>query len=276
MKRVDRTSSVAVEVTAPDNAFMDGAAPTLAYFGADRQLLVLWDVDHTLIENGGVSKETYALAFELLTGRPARAPARTDGRTDLSIMEGLLAEHAYDPAAFPHERVRAKLTEAMHRNASRLAERGHMLPGVPDALAALAASGGVVQSVLTGNIMPNAAVKVRLLGSAATFLDLDVGAYGSDDIRRDKLVGVAQAKASAKYHHPFGPANTVLLGDTERDVAAGIEGGAWVIGIATGSLSQRELSAAGAHGTLPDLRDTSALLAKLASVTGLRPVTPDA
>ena len=34
-------------------------------------LLVLWDIDHTLIENHGVNKEIYALAFELLTGRPA-------------------------------------------------------------------------------------------------------------------------------------------------------------------------------------------------------------
>jgi len=31
-------------------------------------LLVLWDIDHTLTENHGVDKETYALAFELLTG----------------------------------------------------------------------------------------------------------------------------------------------------------------------------------------------------------------
>ena len=29
--------------------------------------LVLWDIDHTLIENHGVNKETYALAFKLLT-----------------------------------------------------------------------------------------------------------------------------------------------------------------------------------------------------------------
>jgi hypothetical protein len=38
----------------------------------DAKTLVLWDVDHTLIENSGVSKENYALAFEFLTGR---APA---------------------------------------------------------------------------------------------------------------------------------------------------------------------------------------------------------
>ena len=34
-------------------------------------ILLLWDIDHTLIENHGVNKETYALAFKLLTGREA-------------------------------------------------------------------------------------------------------------------------------------------------------------------------------------------------------------
>jgi phosphoglycolate phosphatase len=43
--------------------------------------LLLWDVDHTLIENGGVSKENYALAFEILTGRAPEAQPQTDGRT---------------------------------------------------------------------------------------------------------------------------------------------------------------------------------------------------
>ena len=52
--------------------------------------LVLWDVDHTLIENGGVSKETYALAFELLTGTSPTVRPTTDGRTDFQIMHELL------------------------------------------------------------------------------------------------------------------------------------------------------------------------------------------
>lgn len=36
------------------------------------ELIVLWDIDHTLIENAGVSKEIYAAAFAALAGR---APA---------------------------------------------------------------------------------------------------------------------------------------------------------------------------------------------------------
>jgi phosphoglycolate phosphatase len=46
------------------------------------ETLILWDVDHTLIENGGVSKATYALAFELLTGHAPSVRPSIDGRTD--------------------------------------------------------------------------------------------------------------------------------------------------------------------------------------------------
>jgi hypothetical protein len=56
-------------------------------------LLLLWDVDHTLIENHGVNKETYAAAFELITGKPPEHRARTAGRTEPEVMRDMLALH---------------------------------------------------------------------------------------------------------------------------------------------------------------------------------------
>jgi hypothetical protein len=56
---------------------------------APPELLVLWDVDHTLIENGGMSRATYILAYELLTGQRPTSPPVTDGRTDVAIMVSL-------------------------------------------------------------------------------------------------------------------------------------------------------------------------------------------
>ena len=53
---------------------------------------MLWEADHTLIDNGGVSRGNYALAFELLTGRPAIQTARADGPTDVVIMAHLRLE----------------------------------------------------------------------------------------------------------------------------------------------------------------------------------------
>ena len=48
-----------------------------------KQLLVLWDIDHTLIETRGVGRKLYELAFRTVTGRPvdlSRCAARSRRR----------------------------------------------------------------------------------------------------------------------------------------------------------------------------------------------------
>lgn len=220
--------------------------------------LVLWDIDHTLIENGGVSKEVYSTVFEMLTGRPVTEPVETDGRTDPSIMSDLLARHGSSLSY--NERVREALIDALNSKVDRLRERGHTLPGAAAALEALKREPHVVQTVLTGNIKPNAVVKLSVFG-LDRFLDLDVGGYGSDDSVRWRLVRIAQLRAEAKYpSRQFARSNTVVIGDTPRDVQTGLKGGARVIAVATGSSSTAELRAAGADVVLADLVDTGALL----------------
>ena len=56
---------------------------------AGKQVLLLWDVDHTLIENSGVSKAVYARVFEMMTGRAPQVQPGTDGRTDYEIVRNL-------------------------------------------------------------------------------------------------------------------------------------------------------------------------------------------
>ena len=60
---------------------------------AGLHLFVLWDVDGTLIDNGGVSKMAYARGFEALTGRTLSEPVITDGQTDPAIFRSLLTRH---------------------------------------------------------------------------------------------------------------------------------------------------------------------------------------
>ena len=220
--------------------------------------LLLWDVDHTLIENGGVSKETYAKAFELLTGHPPEHPAQTDGRTDPEIMRNMLVSHGLETTD-EHAELFKALEMAMAANVSRLRERGHALPGAREALAAIQELPDVVQSVLTGNIRPNAFAKLSAFGLHG-YIDFEVGGYGSDDRVRANLVGVARERAIAKYAASFDKTTTVLIGDTPRDVQAGRDGGACVIAVASGSDSVETLRAAGADIVLPDLRDTRAVV----------------
>jgi phosphoglycolate phosphatase-like HAD superfamily hydrolase len=230
-------------------------------------ILVLWDIDHTLIENHGVNKETYALAFKLLTGREAEHRARTDGRTEPEIMRDMLTMHGIALTANHVALMPEALESATLANAGALRERGYELPGARDVLAAFQASAGIIQSVLSGNIQANAVTKLAAFGLEG-FMDFEVGGYGSDDEVRANLVAVAQARAGAKYGQTFDKANTILVGDTPRDVRAGREGGARVVGVATGSDSVESLHAAGADVVLPDLRDTGVVAEAVTSLAG--------
>lgn len=227
-------------------------------------LLLLWDIDHTLTENNGVNKEIYALAFEMLTGRPPEHRARTDGRTEPEVMRDMLARHGLEAAPYL-ARVPGVLEAATLASVPRLRERGHELPGARSALTAFQAVPEVVQSVLSGNILPDAVAKLAAFGLDG-FMDFEAGGYGSDDEHRPALVAVAQKRAAARYGAAFTAANTVLVGDTPRDVRAGREGGARVVAVATGSDDASALRAEGADIVLPDLRDTDAVVAAVTSL----------
>lgn len=228
-----------------------------------RQTLILWDVDHTLIENGGVSKETYARAFELLTGRAPDVRPVTDGRTDFGIMRELLEANGVEAVGYTAiGQFEGVLMEAMEWKAPELPVRGCVLPGVVEVLETLAGVPAVVQSVLTGNIAPNARAKVAAFG-LEKWVDLDVGGYGSDDVVRSRLVDAARRKVAAKYAQDFDEGSTILIGDTPLDVRAAHDGGARVLAVATGVHGVDELADAGADAVLADLSDLDAVLATL-------------
>jgi phosphoglycolate phosphatase-like HAD superfamily hydrolase len=136
---------------------------------------------------------------------------------------------------------------------------------VVDVLSALADEPNVLQSVLTGNVMENARLKVSAFGLEKWF-DLDIGGYGTDDEVRSKLIDASRRKVVAKYGRTFDRESTILIGDTPLDVKAAHDGGAKVIAVASGVHGVDELAACGPDATLPDLVDTQAFLATLAAV----------
>ena len=233
-----------------------------------KRVLLLWDVDHTLIENSGVSKATYALAFEKLTGQVPTVQPSTDGRTDTEIMRNLFSANEMELKPYQEQRLFHALIKAGQELTDDLLLNGYILPGVVQALRRLSEQSGVVQSVMTGNIKPNADNKLKLLGDWAALLDTEVGGYGSDNIVRSRLVRVAQEKAGRKYGTTFDRSSTVLVGDTERDVWAARDGGAKIVGVATGTTSEDDLRNAGADVVLPDLTNVEAFLNALAELTG--------
>jgi phosphoglycolate phosphatase-like HAD superfamily hydrolase len=223
-------------------------------------VIILWDIDHTLVENSGVSKDIYRAAFTRLVGRPPEAPVVTEGRTDRLIMRDVFADHGLAQPTWPEIEHALETSGREHR--AILARRGYLLPGAREALAAVRREGWV-SSVLTGNIRANAQVKLGTFGLDA-LLDMLVGAYGADADERSALVPVARDR----IHRVRGldPATPiVLVGDTPQDVLAAHHSGATVIAVATGQHTVEQLRTAGASTVLPDLSDTDALLGLLES-----------
>ncbi|MEC3995323.1 haloacid dehalogenase-like hydrolase [Actinacidiphila sp. DG2A-62] len=225
-------------------------------------LIVLWDIDHTLIDNAGVSKEIYAAAFETVTGRRPTEGAITEGRTDRLIMRDMFRRNGADEPEWAA--VEAALATAGQERLEVLRERGTALPGVRSVLKEASMRAGWVSSVLTGNITANAHVKLSAFALDA-LLDLPVGAYGADADERPHLVDIARRRIHRDRGLPLGTP-VVLVGDTPRDVEAALISGAHIIAVATGVDSPSALAAAGAPTVLPDLADTVRVLRLLEDI----------
>jgi phosphoglycolate phosphatase len=228
--------------------------------------LVLWDVDGTLIFSKGIGAEVFDRAFEQVLGLAPNARiterVRLSGKTDPQIaLEYLELMAIEDPHS--HLPLLMKVLEAeLAAAAEALAANGGALPGVPDVLARLAATEGVHQTLLTGNLAANAAVKVAAYG-LDRWLDLEIGAYGSDHIDRTELVPIAQERARRLRNLDVAAGDIWVVGDTERDLSCARAGGARCLLVATGSSPLSELAALHPDAVLEDLSDVAAVCALL-------------
>lgn len=218
-------------------------------------MLVLWDIDHTLIDTRGVGRELSAAAFEEVMGTPMREQARIDGITERVIFRETARLHGLEVDDGDFQRFAAALGRQHLARSADLRERGHGLPGASLVLDALALR-GAVQTVVTGNIRSAAEIKLGAFG-LDRHIAWDFGAYGEDADERVDLVRLALRRASAA------PGDAVLVGDTPADVAGGLGAGVRVVAVATGRSSAEDLWEAGADAVLPDLSDTEAVVEAL-------------
>lgn len=240
--------------------------------------IVLWDLDHTLLHTGGVDEQVWSSVCAGLLDVPADRPVVVPGSTAPALLRDILVQFGASP-----ERAEGLLPDALRREIEELqsrhellARRGRALPGARaalDAVGALSAEGGIVQSVLTGNQRRCARIKLAAFG-LCDGLDLRVGAYGSDHRDRPRLVSVARQRVRDHYGRRYGGASTILVGDSLLDIAAARRANARIVAVATGSHGVRELAEAGADTVLPDLRDTEAVVTAILEQDGAAVTTP--
>ncbi|MEH6373886.1 HAD hydrolase-like protein [Streptomyces sp. KLMMK] len=230
-------------------------------------ILVLWDIDRTLLYIGETDRLVYREIFEEVIGRPPQAlPERGTGVTmPCAVRDLLLANDVPAPAL---DQLIARITEKMpaqlRRHQAELRKNGHLMPGAVTALKAVQQAPQLIPTVVTGNLKDSALIKLETFG-LTSYLDTTVGAYASDDSHRPALVRIAQQRAEAAHGQPFNRNNTVIIGDSLQDVRTGIEGGAKIIGVASGTTTAASLKTAGADHVIADLADADHLLSLLTS-----------
>ena len=224
--------------------------------------LVLWDVDGTLLRAGPVASSVFDVAVERALGRhPGAHGVAMSGKTDPQIaLEILAAAEVHEDEAGSHlPAILRHLEDELAAAAERIREEGHVLPGVVEVLSRLHDDPGVLQTVLTGNVAGNAAVKLGAFG-LERWLDLEVGAFGSDDADRRALVPVAMERARRHRGRQFTPEQVWVVGDTPGDLACARAGGARCLLVASGRIPADVLEEAGPDLLLPDLSDTDRVL----------------
>ena len=226
--------------------------------------LVLFDIDGTLLWTDGAGRRAIqrALLDEAGTAGPIER-YRFDGKTDPQIVQDLLslAGHAGAEDAALIQAVCRRYVDHLRAELERPTQVTKLMPGTVELLAALAAHEArrnALVGLLTGNVAPGAALKLRSAGlDPARFR---VGAYGSDSARRSELPAVAAARAAALTGDVFAGPDVVIVGDTPDDVACGRPIGARSVAVATGSYDVAALRATGAAYVFETLVDTAAVL----------------
>ena len=221
--------------------------------------LVLWDIDGTLLYSGGVAGEAMRAAMARVYGRPSDNERRSyAGKTDQQIILETFPERSPEELLSRLDEFTAAYLDILSAWEDAFRTRGRVLEGAIEILQQLRA-GGVVQSLLTGNLAPVARLKLRMM-SLVEFFDFESGAYGSDSPRRTDLPLIAAERAAQRYGHVFAGPDIVIVGDTPNDIACARAVGARAVAVATGPFGVDELRAHAPDAVLPDLTDTGAAL----------------
>lgn len=224
--------------------------------------LLLWDIDGTLIRGGGVGSDAILRAAATVIGQPIAGEAVVmHGKTDPQILTEifLAADVAEDaiaqllpPAVAEAERLLALAEVDLRR-------RGEVIGGVVEVLARMVTLPGVRQTVVTGNLVGNASVKLAAF-DLTRYFDVEVGAYGTDHADRNELVPIALERIERLRGERYLPHDVWVIGDTPGDLACARAAGVRCLLVGTGQIAMAELLALDADETLADLTNTHAVV----------------
>ncbi len=221
-------------------------------------MLILFDIDGTLLTTAGIGIEAMGLAGRRLFGDTFdEHTVEYAGRLDPLIINDLLLHHDLEATPQVVERFRRAYAEDLETLLTRPGI-ARPCPGVLELVGALETMQGVVLGLLTGNYPETGARK--MLASGLDPARFPIAAWGSDSPHcppaRDHLPPVAMERLFASTGRRVEGSEVVVIGDTMHDIACGRAHGCRTIGVATGRYGVEVLRDAGADLALETLSDT--------------------
>jgi phosphoglycolate phosphatase-like HAD superfamily hydrolase len=222
-------------------------------------VLLLFDIDGTLL-SGATDAHRDALLSALFKVHGVKAesftrPVSPAGRTDGELARAVLLD-----AGVSAERIDARADEVREeccRVYARICPQDlsrTVLPGVSELLEWLSGQMHLTLGLLTGNYEAVGRLKLGRAGIGRYFPP-GQGAFGSDSEDRAALPAIARRRAGTPGH-PHPRSETIVIGDTPRDIACARADGVRVVAVACGPFGTAELGDADAVVEEPaSLRD---------------------
>jgi len=222
--------------------------------------LVLFDIDGTLLNSGGMGRAAMQRALGLVFGSPGNPSYRYDGKTDKQIVRDVMRMEGHSDQ---HIDSRMDQLIDLYLDGLREGTKGgkfnvRPLEGVVPLLDALDGRENIILGLLTGNVEPGARIKLKAAG-----IDPDrfkVNAFGSDHEHRPELPAIARRRAGETLGYDIAGDRLVVIGDTPADIECGRSIGAKAIGVASGHYTVEQLQSHNPYAVFPSLKNTDQVL----------------
>jgi phosphoglycolate phosphatase-like HAD superfamily hydrolase len=230
--------------------------------------LLLFDIDGTLVDTAGAGLAALhngmRKAFPDLCQEPLPA-LDLRGATDAGVIRQLFVDCGIELNPTHQARFTAAYLACLQAGLSSPtgSREPVLLPGVTALLQRLAGLPDQFSlGLLTGNMEEGAFTKLRHFQIDRYFR---FGAYGLDREHRDELGPIALDRAHAITGRRFSGRETVIIGDTPRDIQCAQAFGARCLAVATGGFLIEDLTPHGADAVIPDLTAADFILDLLAT-----------
>jgi phosphoglycolate phosphatase-like HAD superfamily hydrolase len=213
-------------------------------------LVVLFDIDGTLLESGGASTRSWARAFDECFG----VTVNIWDYAGAGMTDPVIAHRSFAGALGrePEPRELARLLGAYLRavpDEVSASSAYRVLPGVEQTLVRLSGE-GLLLGITTGNLAAAAHAKLAR-GQLDRYFAF--GGYGSDSEDRTELTKCAIERAGQIHRNAIDPTDVFVVGDTPLDVDAAHGAQSVSVGVATGRYDVAALTDAGADHVIPTM-----------------------